>query len=317
MAGLDTMQELHWLLGIIHHVDVGIVVVDRGYRVRLWNDFMENHSSRSSQEVVGKELFATFPELPRDWLQQRIDTVFTLNNRAFSTWQQRPYLFRFKSYRPITGPSEWMYQNVTLFPLKSVSGTIDHLCIVIYDVTETALDEQALDTANRELTRLNRSDLLTGLYNRQAWEELLVAEYKRHLRHGRPSTLLLVELQGLAALNQRHGLAAGDAALRWLAEQIVQCKRDSDIVGRYGSARFALLLPECDLQGGMRLAERLQGAVAQAGVSYQGTTLPCSIVHAVEPLQGDNIGYNLWLDRAEQALKQAKMSQRGATAADH
>ncbi len=64
---------------------------------------MQDHSGLSAEQVVGKSLFVHFPELPRVWLSRKIESVFQLGSFAFSSWEQRPYLFKFDHDRPITG----------------------------------------------------------------------------------------------------------------------------------------------------------------------------------------------------------------------
>lgn len=132
------IKEIHWLLDIVQCIDVGVVVVDRQYRVEVWNSFMENHSGLGPDEVHGKPLFELFAEIDETWLRRKVDSVVQLGTRAFSLWEQRPYLMRFDNYQPITGEEAFMYQNVTLLPLGGANGQVDHLCIVIYDVTEVA-----------------------------------------------------------------------------------------------------------------------------------------------------------------------------------
>ncbi|BCG22869.1 diguanylate cyclase [Pseudomonas tohonis] len=132
------IKEVHWLLDIVQCIDVGVVVLDRQYRVEVWNSFMENHSGLGPDEVHGKVLFELFEEIDETWLRRKVDSVVQLGTRAFSLWEQRPYLVRFKNYQPITGEEDFMYQNVTLLPLMGASGSVEHLCVVIYDVTEVA-----------------------------------------------------------------------------------------------------------------------------------------------------------------------------------
>ena len=87
---------------LVHHVNVGILVVDADFTVVTFNHFLEAHSGRRSQDVVGANLFEAFPELPRAWLTRKIKNVFILKHAAFTSWQQRPYLFRFNHHRMIT-----------------------------------------------------------------------------------------------------------------------------------------------------------------------------------------------------------------------
>ena len=133
------IREFHWLMNIVQNLDVGLVVLDKGYRVQVWNGFMESHSGRLAGEVRDQVLFDLFPDVDRAWLERKANMVFKLNNRAFSTWEQRPYLLRFSNYRPITGSAPHMYQNLTLVPLADFGGEVTHLAIMIYDATDEAM----------------------------------------------------------------------------------------------------------------------------------------------------------------------------------
>lgn len=134
--------ELHWLLDILQHIDVGVVVLDRQYQVSLWNGFMANHSGLDADEAVDKNLFELFPELDQEWFRAKVESVATLEVRAFTIWEQRPYLLRFKGYQPITGQADFMYQNATFLPVKGRSGQVSHVALIIYDVTHEALHKQ-------------------------------------------------------------------------------------------------------------------------------------------------------------------------------
>lgn len=305
----DNIAELHWLLGILQDVDVGLVVLDRNMRVQLWNAFMENHSGLGPGEVRNKNLFALFPELPEHWLVRKIESVFLLNNRAFSTWQQRPYLFRFDNYHPITGRAEFMYQNLTIIPLASVSGEVDQVCLILYDVTDTAVDEQALQEANTELERMGRTDGLTGLYNRRAWEELLSAEFKRNERAGLKSVLVMFDIDHFKRVNDTHGHPAGDEVIRQVADCLRDIKREADIGGRYGGEEFGVILVDTDIIGGLHFAERLRSAIEQRVVDYGGQHIRSTISLGLAEI-GRQGGYSRWLAQADQALYHAKENGR-------
>ncbi|MDG1581629.1 PAS domain-containing protein [Pseudomonas sp. GOM6] len=133
------IRELHWLLDIVQCLDVGVLVMDRNFHIEVWNSFMENHSGLGADQVQGRELFQVFPEIDRPWLERKVGTVLRLGTRAFSLWQQRPYLLHFKSYRPITGQADFMYQNLTILPLAATGGQVEHVCLVIYDMTDAAV----------------------------------------------------------------------------------------------------------------------------------------------------------------------------------
>ncbi|WP_406664817.1 PAS domain-containing protein [Gallaecimonas sp. GXIMD1310] len=142
MNTLTEISEIHWLVELLQNVDVGMMVLDKEHRIQTWNGFMENHSGLLPSQVRGKSLFECFDGIDRSWFQRKADMVFTLKSRAFMTWQQRPYLLRFNNYRPVTGTAEFMYQNVTLFPITGLSGEVTHMAVLIYDMTDMALAVQ-------------------------------------------------------------------------------------------------------------------------------------------------------------------------------
>ena len=309
----DDIAEMHLLLGIIHNVDVGLVVLDRDHRIKIWNHFMWNHSGINPSTLVDKDLFEEFPELPTQWLQKKLDTVFLLNNRAFSSWQQRPYIIKFNSYNPITGRSGTMFQNMTIFPLTGVSGKVEHVCLMLYDTTDAAFDEKALQSANSELDRLGRTDGLTGLYNRRAWEGYMLSEFKRFSRSGQKSTLVMFDIDHFKKVNDTYGHQAGDEVIRLVSALLQETKRDVDIAGRYGGEEFCVVLLGTDNQGGIIFSERLRKAVEAAEVNYDGEQIKFKISLGISEISNDVKDHSSWLEQADKALYQSKEGGRNRT----
>jgi diguanylate cyclase (GGDEF)-like protein len=107
----------------------------------------------------------------------------------------------------------------------------------LWDITEQVTLEQMLrEKAMR--------DPLTGLFNRQYFEESIHTELRRSQRYGRPLTLVLGDLRGFKRVNDRFGHAKGDEVLRGIAQTIRETLRGSDWVIRYGGDEFLLVLPE-------------------------------------------------------------------------
>ena len=113
-------------------------------------------------------------------------------------------------------------------------------------------------------------DHLTGCYNRRYLDEhLLGAELARSQRHGLCLTAILCDIDHFKRINDAHGHAAGDAVLRTFAALLGNAtRRGIDSVVRHGGEEFLLILPETDLAGGVRLAERLRAGLAR----HIGTT---------------------------------------------
>ncbi|POA59760.1 MULTISPECIES: sensor domain-containing diguanylate cyclase [unclassified Pseudomonas] len=298
-------SELHWLLAVVHGIDVGIVVLDLECRVQVWNSFMENRSGVASKQAIDRSFFELFPEVERPWFSRKVGRVVALGTPAFTIWKQRPYLVRFKNYQPITGQGEFMYQNTTLLPLRSSNSEIHHVCLVIYDLTDVAINNLGLQKANQQLQQLSRTDHLTQLYNRGHWEQRLQLEYARH---DRTTALLMLDIDHFKSINDLYGHQAGDAVIKRLSELIHQHLRDSDVAGRYGGEEFAILLPRTDLDGAHALAERLRQAVEQQAVVHHGQSIAFTIslgIACLDHTARDHRCLVEWADRALYASKHA------------
>lgn len=141
---LDELLEFHWMMNMIQMVDVGIVVFNRNFELKVWNGFMEAHSGLLPSDVRDVCLFSLFPEISEQWLTKKTYPVFELRTRAFITWEQRPYLFKFRNYRPITSNAPYMYQNIVFSPLVSATGVVENVCMMIYDMTDAASAKKQL-----------------------------------------------------------------------------------------------------------------------------------------------------------------------------
>lgn len=299
-------NPFHFLVDMLESVEIGLVVLDLDFNVQLWNGFMENHSGMTSTAVRNKNLFGLFPELPKTWLKRKIDTVVTLNTRAFTSWELRPYLFRFGNSRPITGISPYMYQNMTISPLAEVDGSIQRVCLMLYDVTDVACSRLALEEANSQLAALSRTDDLTKLLNRGAWERRLNEEFERYQRYGHTSSLIMLDIDNFKDVNDQYGHPVGDDVIRHLANTMRNTLRNNDHPGRYGGEEFGIILPETDLAAAIIIAQRLCQSVSQATVCSQEIKLNYTVSLGVATLNPDITQASVWLRQADDALYNAK-----------
>ena len=145
------------MMDMLQTVDVGIVVLDRNLTVQVWNGFMESHSGLLPSEVRDKSLFSLFPTIKKEWFIKKTRPVFDLKTRAFMTWEQRPYLFKFPNYRPITGSELYMYQNITLSPLTSATGEVNYISMMIYDMTDVAVGKKQLEALQVTMSEAQES----------------------------------------------------------------------------------------------------------------------------------------------------------------
>lgn len=134
----ENAMHIHRLSQLVQALDLGIVILDQDLHIQLWNSFMETHSGLRSSQVKGRLLTEVCPEVPVEWLQRKVDSVIELKARAYSNWQQRPYVFHFTSSRPITGQAPAMLQNITFIPLSELDKQVRQVCMLVQDVTELA-----------------------------------------------------------------------------------------------------------------------------------------------------------------------------------
>jgi two-component system, cell cycle response regulator len=122
----------------------------------------------------------------------------------------------------------------------------------------------------RELARLETCrtlayrDDLTGLWNRRYFTERLTEELSRARRQPRRHfSIMMVDVNDLAAINDAHGYEEGDLVLRWVAELLERLLRAHDVICRVGGDEFAVLLPEIEVSGAEPLLARLGAALSE------------------------------------------------------
>jgi diguanylate cyclase (GGDEF)-like protein/PAS domain S-box-containing protein len=164
--------------------------------------------------------------------------------------------------------------------------------------------------AERRLTQLAMHDALTGLPNRLLFRDMLQREQARVARLGGRFALLLADLNGFKAVNDRFGHAAGDALLTELARRLAECVRASDVVARLSGDEFAILAGEPSNDAALQaLAARLVAAVEEPFV-IDGRTVQVgvSVGAAVSPDDGRDL--DLLFSRADLALYAVKAEGR-------
>lgn len=164
---------------------------------------------------------------------------------------------------------------------------------------------QELNAAREEA----RTDALTGLWNRKAFEEQLQIQTAISRRYDLPLTLVLLDIDHFKNINDTRGHAIGDAVLKELAQRLRASVRDADLTTRYGGDEFALLLPQTHLDGGCQVAERICHHVASALASFPAIENPITLSAGVASLNPRESSADL-VHRADSALYESKQAGR-------
>jgi diguanylate cyclase (GGDEF)-like protein len=184
-------------------------------------------------------------------------------------------------------------QALVLTGSASVESAVEALRVGVYDyltkpfdsmttfelALTRALERRFLIIENKRLfeenQRLAVTDPLTGLHNRHKLQEALATELERAKRYGRPLSIIMIDMDDLKSINDTHGHAIGDEALRLVGQAITRCIRKVDMGTRFGGDEFLVLLPEADEQEAATVAARVDNEIRS--IDFHAGSLSASI----------------------------------------
>lgn len=147
-----------------------------------------------------------------------------------------------------------------------------------------------LRTRLEEMELASERDALTGLPNRPSFMRALDRAVSQANRHGTPAALLYLDVDGLEAINARHGQVAGDAALIHVAKLLGDLVRTTDFAARVGGDEFAMILDHLDHDSAIETAERIGRCVSENPLDLGGGTLPLhASIGIATILRGDTV----------------------------
>ena len=165
------------------------------------------------------------------------------------------------------------------------------LIAVVSDITDRTCAEREVRALQERLRHQAIHDALTGLYNRRYLEESLARELACAARTGRPTSIIMGDLDNFKSVNDRYGHLAGDEVLRAFGELMKRHTRDSDINCRYGGEEFLIVLPGMTAETAIERAELLRHETSVARIEYQTSriALTASFGIAMFPRHGTTV----------------------------
>ena len=169
-----------------------------------------------------------------------------------------------------------------------------------------------LAAARARLETMAVTDELTGVYNRRHLFERFEEEFQEHRRQGTEMSCILVDLDGLRSVNDKHGTRTGDAILKEFARVARKCIRVYDVLGRTGGEEFMILLPLTGLLHAMAFAERIRKTIERdfSVTAPSGEILRLTISLGVSNSRQGDPSVEVVAKRAGEAMLQAKKSGR-------
>ncbi|MCI5075255.1 diguanylate cyclase [Oricola sp.] len=258
-AELQLHEDQRLLVSILSKMTDGVALFDDEARLVFCNDqYHAFFSLTRDVRVPGVELAAILRaaaerreqlDIPRDNVEEWVQTVAQGMMRG---GEEEVRLFDGRT----------IIARTRVVPgLGSIS--------VVSDITDMRLSEKRLAGLVSEMETLARTDGLTGVVNRRAFDEQLEREVARSRRNGEPVSLIMLDVDHFKAFNDFHGHPEGDACLKRVANILSsQMRRGSDMLARYGGEEFGVVLPDTDEDGALVFAETLRTAVEAAGIAH-------------------------------------------------
>jgi diguanylate cyclase (GGDEF)-like protein/PAS domain S-box-containing protein len=248
-----------------------------------------NISGYDKDELLGKSHNITRdPETPKAVYQKLWATI-----QSGKKWQGE-----IKNIHK-NGSAYWL--DTSISPIKNEEGETTGYTAIRHDVTD-----------KKHIEELSITDRLTQLYNRLKLDEIFAMKLAIAGRYNTPFSIIMIDIDYFKLVNDTWGHQVGDDVLKEFSAILKNNARETDIVGRWGGEEFLILSPGADLDGAIKLSEKLREKVSSFKFSFAGhktASFGVSSFHA-----GDD--EKAMIKRADEALYRAKESGRNRVEAE-
>lgn len=198
------------------------------------------------------------------------------------------------------------YNEKELIQREKNQDQLDDLVNKLQSMEAESYDlKSKLMIANTQALR----DTLTGLSNRNAYNERLKVELSRFARYKSPLSVVILDIDHFKSINDNYGHKAGDKVLALIAKQLSDNCRATDFISRFGGEEFIMLLPNTDKKAAIILANKLRSIIEKTGFNARGASISITISCGItEYIQSDT--EESAFERADDALYQAKEQGR-------
>lgn len=288
---LAANAELHILSVAVEQSPSVIVITNPQAEIEYANAAFTHSTGYTFEEIKGRNLrLLQSGQTPPETFKEMWDAL-----TAGKTW--RGELIN----RRKDGEIYWEYTVVA--PIYDAEGNVIHYVAVKEDIT-------ARKVAETKLEQLAVTDPLTSLLNRRGF--FLEAEkvYARSLHPPYTLAALMMDIDHFKTVNDLYGHQVGDVILQEIASRIRNNLRPTDLLARYGGEEFVALLPRTSPDTLIQIAQRLNVAVGEHPITYNGINISVTISIGASVLKAGSRSLDELLSQADQAMYRAKHNRR-------
>lgn len=306
-----------WLDWVLSNTQSGLVVLDAEMRIVFANKWFLLRARLSASQVNSQALLDVFPVLRGGHFERAL--VKAMRSGFPALMSQTLHPSPFPLYAPVgTRANEnLLRQSIHIVPMGpndvAVAGQ-RYTLIQIADVSPTVARERLLKAHADRMSDLVHIDALTGLGNRRFFDESMAAEVRAASRSGAHLGLVMLDIDRFKQFNDLYGHPAGDRCLQAVGDVLkAVCRRPRDLVARYGGEELAVILPDTDVAGAIRVAQEILQKLRELRIAHadnldQPVVTASAGVCAARPDAGASVAS--LIQRADQALYAAKSDGR-------
>ncbi len=297
-------------------VDCGLVVLDAGHDIVLWNGWMVPRSGYAAARVRERSLFDVYPELRGSRVESAVLAALTEDVATTVPASSGRSPFPLREAGSFDGAR--IEQAVSVTPFSEAG---ERFCLIeIRDVSGAVDRERRLLDHAESLRARSYVDGLTGIANRRHFDVALDRELRRAQRNRGALSLLLMDIDSFKAYNDHFGHQEGDACLTSVAQALAaMCKRPADVAARYGGEEFAAILPDTTAEQARAHANAIREHVAALKLAHAPAALRPHVTLSIGVASFDDARLNdpaRLIEAADKALYAAKRGGRDRVAVD-
>lgn len=299
---------------ILDQLELGIIVLDKDYRIMVWNGWLERLTGKKAKQVIGTKLKDICPRLNSKLYDQIFEETILHGKNRFCSGAMHQFFISPADESRCTQ----IKQNMVVQPMET--GDARCILIQVFDITgqhqrvqqlkdlinELSITHQKLKTSEEAIRHHAYHDFLTGLPNRLLLMDRIKLAIKHAQRNRNCLAVLFLDMDNFKLVNDTFGHAVGDQLLQEIALRLTSCVRKSDTVARLGGDEFVLLLPQiANPDSAAVIAENIIRTVVKSWV-YKGQELVVCASVGISIFPNDGEEAEILIKKADKAMFHAK-----------